>query len=113
MVFGPESQQAGCAGPGSIAQAATDRYEEAVQELISAKAERRTPEPVEEAPRAASVVDLMEALNASVSAARNTRGDDATVHDIKHAPAKKTSAKQKTTAKKTAKKSAARKPKSA
>ncbi|WP_328335863.1 MULTISPECIES: non-homologous end joining protein Ku [unclassified Streptomyces] len=90
----------------------TDRYEEAVQELIAAKAEHRTPEPVEETSQATSVVDLMEALNASVSAARDTRGEDATVHDIKHAPAKKTSP-NKTTAKKTAKKSAARKAKSA
>lgn len=96
----------------------TDRYEEAVRELIAAKTEHRAPEPVEAAPEPASVMDLMDALNASVRTAKKTHGKDATVHDIKRAPAKRAGTKKKTAAKKptarrSAKKTAAHKPKSA
>ena len=62
-------------------------------------------------------MDLMAALNASVKAAKETRGEDATVHEMtpgkprtrkKAAPAAKKTAAKRTAAKKTAaKKSAA------
>ncbi|MCW7991466.1 DNA repair protein, partial [Streptomyces platensis subsp. clarensis] len=56
----------------------TDRYTDALIEVINAKAEHRAPVAVEgeEAP-AAPVVDLMAALEESVAKARESRGDDA------------------------------------
>jgi Ku protein, prokaryotic len=103
----------------------TDRYTEAVAGLIEAKREgKKAPAmPEQEAP-AGQVVDLMEALMASVQKAQASRGEDATVHEMpkttaakkpeKKAPAKKTAAR-KTIAKKaatktTAKKAAAKRP---
>ncbi|MFE2318600.1 Ku protein [Streptomyces sp. NPDC059441] len=89
----------------------TDRYTEAMEQLIEAKREH-TEQPKAQEPEAPSgkVVDLMAALQESVAKARTARGEDATVHDIpKKAAAKKTAKKQ--PAKKTAaKKAAARKP---
>ncbi|MER6552853.1 Ku protein [Streptomyces sp. NPDC001725] len=93
-----------------------DRYREALEELLAAKSEGKAL-PVaagaeEEEP--GKVMDLMAALNASVKEARQTRGEDATVHEMtpgrprarkKAAPAgKKTAAKSaaKSAAKKTA-----------
>ncbi|WP_328335915.1 MULTISPECIES: hypothetical protein [unclassified Streptomyces] len=110
MVFGPESQQAGCAGP---------------EELLAAKAAHREPKPLDSGEGEETkgrVVDLMAALNASVeaSAAGRSDGGHATVHDLpdhaakKTTGTKKTSAAEKTAAKKTTgKKAAGRKPKSA
>lgn len=104
----------------------TDRYTEAVEQMIEAKREHRELPAAPEEPREpGKVVDLMAALKESVAKARESRGEDATVHEMpkKKTPAKKTPAKKqpakkaaakKTTAKKTtAKKAQARKPKSA
>ncbi|WP_339135144.1 Ku protein [Streptomyces sp. f51] len=93
----------------------TDRYTEAVEQLIEAKRENREPPTAEEPEAPAQVVDLMAALKESVAKARKSRGEDATVHDL---PKKKTAAKkttttktaQKKTAKKAAKKTTGRKP---
>ncbi len=92
-----------------------DRYREALEELIAAKAEgKELPEPAEgEEQQPGQVVDLMAALNASVQKAREARGESdahATVHEMK--PRKKTAAK-KTAKKATTKKAAGRKPRSA
>ncbi|MFI6086190.1 Ku protein [Streptomyces sp. NPDC051217] len=82
-----------------------DEYTEALEKLLEAKAEGKTPpQPVGEEKRSGQVVDLMSALEQSVQQAKNSRGEtgeDATVHDM---PARK-----KTTAKKTAKKAPAKK----
>ncbi|MFF3891104.1 Ku protein [Streptomyces sp. NPDC001914] len=104
----------------------TDRYTEAVEQLIDAKREHREPPTAEEPEEApGQIVDLMAALKESVAKARKSRGDDATVHDMpekkaasKKATGKKTAAKRTTTARaakkqpaeKAAKKTAARKP---
>ncbi|WP_329538326.1 hypothetical protein OG568_49395 (plasmid) [Streptomyces sp. NBC_01450] len=101
----------------------TDQYTEAVEQLIEAKREGHEPPetPEREAPTG-EVVDLMAALQESVTKARTARGEDATVHDMPKKPAakkpaaKKTAKKQpakKTAAKKTPKKATARKPRSA
>ncbi|WP_371628977.1 Ku protein [Streptomyces sp. NBC_00341] len=96
-----------------------DHYREALEQLIEAKSEgKETPKPAEDTEReSGQVMDLMAALNASVEAAKESRGTDegdatdatdATVHPMRSrrkAPAKKTAAK-KTAAKKTAAKKA-------
>ncbi|MFE7045835.1 Ku protein, partial [Streptomyces atratus] len=102
-----------------------DQYRDALEELIEAKSEgKELPEPAEgEERESGKVVDLMAALNASVKAAEEARGEhgeDATVHEMrpsrktpakkKTAPAKKTAAKKTAAAKKgTARKPAAKK----
>ncbi|MGW1101526.1 non-homologous end joining protein Ku [Streptomyces sp. NPDC002540] len=84
-----------------------DRYRDALEELIEAKLEgRERSRPAEgEEPRAGKVVDLMAALNASVEAARESRGEEATVHEMRprrKTPAKQTAPAAQTAAKKTA-----------
>lgn len=79
-----------------------DQYRDALEELIAAKSEgKMVPEPAEGAEQeSGKVMDLMAALNASVAAAKESRGEDgedATVHTMR--PRKKTTVK-KTTAKK-------------
>ncbi|MCT6781930.1 Ku protein [Streptomyces sp. CS7] len=79
-----------------------DEYREALEGIIAAKAEGKPlPVPAEgEGREKGEVVDLMAALNASVKAAKDSRGEDgedATVHEMR--PSKKTA---KTPAKKTA-----------
>jgi DNA end-binding protein Ku len=96
----------------------TDRYTEAVEQLIDAKREHREPPTAEEPKEPAQIVDLMAALQESVAKARESRGEDATVHDLpkKKTAAKRTAKKQptkKTTTKKTSKKVTGRKPRSA
>ncbi|MFB8126082.1 Ku protein [Streptomyces bacillaris] len=99
-----------------------DEYREALEGIIAAKAEGKPlPSPAEGGEKEkGEVVDLMAALNASVKAAKESRGDDgedATVHEMRpskkttrKAPAKKTAASKKSTAsKKPAKKTAAKK----
>ncbi|MFD5898457.1 Ku protein [Streptomyces sp. NPDC060366] len=91
-----------------------DTYTDAVEKLIQAKAEGKTPAaPKAEAKRSGQVVDLMSALEQSVQQAKKTRGEsgeNATVHDM---PTRKKTTK-KAPAKKTAKKtSSRRKPRSA
>jgi DNA end-binding protein Ku len=88
-----------------------DEYRKALEELIEAKSEGTgLPEPAEgEERESGKVVDLMAALNASVKAARESRGEDngrdATVHTMqprkKTTPGKKAAPARKTTAKKT------------
>ncbi|MET8660885.1 Ku protein [Streptomyces griseus] len=71
-----------------------DTYRDALEELLTAKSEgREIPQPAESAEQEeGKVVDLMAALNASVEAARESRGEDgegeATVHEMR--PRKKT-----------------------
>ncbi|MFJ8978508.1 Ku protein [Streptomyces sp. NPDC102282] len=98
-----------------------DHYREALEELLAAKSEGKalpaTAGEAEEEP--GKVMDLMAALNASVKAAKETRGEDATVHEMtpgkprarkKAAPAAKKRASGKTAAKKQpARKTAAKK----
>ncbi|MFF0196012.1 Ku protein [Streptomyces sp. ARC12] len=75
-----------------------DAYRDALEELIAAKSEgRELPEPAEgEEQGEGKVVDLMAALNASVEAAKESRGEggggEATVHAMR--PRKKTATKK-------------------
>ncbi|MEE1735498.1 Ku protein [Streptomyces sp. BE147] len=91
-----------------------DEYRDALEDLIAAKAEgKELPEPAEAgAEESGTVVDLMAALNASVKAAKEGRGEDsdehATVHEMR--PRKKTTAKKPAPTKKiTSKKTSTRK----
>ncbi|WP_331740407.1 Ku protein (plasmid) [Streptomyces cyaneofuscatus] len=89
-----------------------DEYRQALEDIIAAKADGMPlPSPDEgEEKKAGEVVDLMAALNASVKAAKESRGEDrdgkdATVHEMRPAkktggrtaPAKKKAASSKTT----------------
>ncbi|MFI9344908.1 Ku protein [Streptomyces sp. NPDC052773] len=85
-----------------------DRYTEAIAQIIEAKREDREPPEVPEPEQPAKLVDLMSALQESVSKARASRGEDAEVHELPKKPAKKQPAK-KTAAEKTT----ARRPRSA
>ncbi|APS18381.1 MULTISPECIES: non-homologous end joining protein Ku [Streptomyces] len=99
-----------------------DEYREALEDIIAAKAEGK-PLPAraeDEGKEKGEVVDLMAALNASVEAAKELRGEDgadATVHEMRppkkaarKAPSKKAAASKKSTAsKRTTKKTAAKK----
>lgn len=94
-----------------------DEYREALEDIIAAKSEGK-PLPAlaeDEGKEKGEVVDLMAALNASVKAAQESRGEDgadATVHEMRPSktarkpPAKKTAASKKSTA---SKKTAAKK----
>ncbi|MEU2415094.1 Ku protein [Streptomyces sp. NPDC013099] len=98
-----------------------DEYREALEDIIAAKADGKPlPAPAEDGRQdKGEVVDLMAALNASVKAAKESRGEDdedATVHEMRpskktarKAPSKKAAAPKKSTASKTAKKTAAKK----
>jgi DNA end-binding protein Ku len=86
-----------------------DAYTEAIAQIIEAKREHRAPPQAEEPEaRPGQIVDLMAALQESVSKARASRGEDADVHEMpktKKTTASKTAKKQpakKTTVKKTA-----------
>ncbi|WP_406002153.1 hypothetical protein [Streptomyces sp. NBC_00829] len=72
-----------------------DHYKEAVEEVITAKIEDRQLSPMAApAPREPVLVDLMAALNESVAAARQSRGESgehATVHEM--LPPKRTAKK--------------------
>ncbi|MCX4971200.1 Ku protein [Streptomyces sp. NBC_00654] len=80
-----------------------DEYRDALEELIAAKSEgEELPVPAEAgAGESGTVVDLMAALNASVKAAKEGRGEDsdehATMHEMR--PRKKTTAKASTSKK--------------
>ncbi|MEV5762833.1 hypothetical protein AB0L61_39465 [Streptomyces tendae] len=78
-----------------------DTYTEAVAELIEAKREhhRQPPAAPEPAAESGQLVDLMAALQRSVSKAKESRGEDpgyADVHDMPKRAAKKQSAKKAT-----------------
>ncbi|MGP4052072.1 non-homologous end joining protein Ku [Streptomyces sp. 2A115] len=91
----------------------TDRYTDALAEVIKAKREGKTPPEVPEpSVPAGQVVDLMDALQESVAKAKASRGEDATVHQMPKKTAAKKTAK-KAPAKKAGKKTAGRKPRSA
>ncbi|MFB8442704.1 Ku protein [Streptomyces niveus] len=95
-----------------------DEYREALEALIEAKAEGKTPAAPKTEAKPGRVVDLMSALEDSVQQARKSRGEtgeDATVHDMptrKKTTAKKTTKKAPAT-KTSAKKTSGRKPRSA
>ncbi|KPC81344.1 MULTISPECIES: Ku protein [Streptomyces] len=91
-----------------------DRYRDALEEMLAAKSEGKAlpavPGGEEEEP--GKVMDLMAALNASVKAAKETRGEDATVHEMtpgKPRARKKSAPAAKKAAPKTRKKTAAKK----
>ncbi|MGY1579126.1 non-homologous end joining protein Ku [Streptomyces sp. MN13] len=84
-----------------------DSYTEAIAKVIEAKREDREPPAAPEQEKPPQIVDLMAALQESVSKVRASRGEDAEVHEMPK-PKKKTAAK-KTAAKKTA----SRRPRSA
>lgn len=92
---------------------ATDGYTEALEKVIRAKADgKKPPELDEEEAPAGTVVDLMAALEESVSkaqAARGETGGDATVHDMPKKRATKTTAKKAAAKKGAAKKAAGKK----
>ncbi|QIJ61393.1 Ku protein [Streptomyces sp. JB150] len=79
-----------------------DRYTEAIAQIIEAKREHREPPAIPEPEQPAQIVDLMAALQESVSKAKASRGEDAEVHELPKKTTKKQPAK-KTAAKKTAK----------
>ncbi|QHA02041.1 Ku protein [Streptomyces broussonetiae] len=98
----------------------TDRYTEALGQIIEAKREEQPLPKVPEPEQPAQVLDLMAALNASVQQAKASRGEKtgpAEVHELpepkKKAPAKKQLAKKTAAKKTTAKKSTGRRPRSA
>ncbi|MFF8017439.1 Ku protein [Streptomyces sp. NPDC007929] len=103
-----------------------DEYREAVEEVIAAKAAGEAPPQSPEPATGGKVLDLMAALESSVRAARESRGEDAEHAEVKSLPqrksaraapkqtggkkssstAKKTAAKKTTAAKKSTSKSA-------
>jgi DNA end-binding protein Ku len=86
-----------------------DACTEAIAQIIEAKREHREPPQTEESEaRPGQIVDLMAALQESVSKARASRGEDADVHEMPKA--KKTTAKKQPAKKTAAKKTAGRKP---
>ncbi|MFJ6514100.1 Ku protein [Streptomyces sp. NPDC091406] len=91
-----------------------DEYREALKDVIAAKSEGKPlPAPAEDGRQEkGEVVDLMAALNASVKAAKESRDEDATVHEIRPSSkrtTRKAPAKKSTASKKPAKKTAAKK----
>ncbi|MEU4483338.1 Ku protein [Streptomyces purpurascens] len=92
-----------------------DEYREAVEEVIAAKAAGETPRQAPEPATGGKVLDLMAALENSVRAARESRGEEAGDHaEVKPLPPRKTAraAPKQTGGKKstsTAKKTAAKK----
>ncbi|MGW5046984.1 non-homologous end joining protein Ku [Streptomyces griseoluteus] len=76
----------------------TDRYTEALQEILEAKREDHALPQPEEPEKPGKVLDLMAALNQSVAQARESRGEPADVHDMpkrsKRAATKKTPARK-------------------
>ncbi|MFG3526314.1 Ku protein [Streptomyces sp. NPDC047917] len=98
-----------------------DDYREAVEELIAAKADGRTPEPAAADDSGGKVIDLIAALESSVRAAKEARGEEPEAKEAAGAPVAEvtslsgrrksggTGAKKKATAA-TKKKAAAKKP---
>jgi DNA end-binding protein Ku len=87
----------------------SDAYRDALLQIVEAKLNGQEIEVVEPE-QAATVVDLMEALKASVAAAKKGGDDEEKPAAKKKSPAQKTAAKKKAAAKKpAAKKPAARK----
>ncbi|MFF1445036.1 Ku protein [Streptomyces sp. NPDC058295] len=81
-----------------------DTYTEAMEKIIEAKREEKPLPEIPEPEQPGRVLDLMAALEESVSKAKASRGEDADVHELpkkktagKKQPAKKTAAAKKTT----------------
>lgn len=87
-----------------------DSYTEAMERIIEAKREEKPLPEMPAPPEPGRVLDLMAALEESVSKAKASRGEGADVHEM---PKKKTTAKKTTAKKQPAKKTAARKRRSA
>jgi DNA end-binding protein Ku len=87
-----------------------DRYTEAIAQIIEAKREDREPPAIPEPEQPAQIVDLMAALQESVSKAKASRGEDAEVHELPKKTAKKQPSKKSPAA---GKKTASRRPRSA
>ncbi|WP_316784212.1 non-homologous end joining protein Ku [Streptomyces sasae] len=85
-----------------------DEYREALEEVIAAKAAGETPPEAPSPAPGGKVLDLMAALEKSVRAAKESRGEEAEVTPLpsKKATAKKTATPKKPAAKKTASKTA-------
>ncbi|MEU3529694.1 Ku protein [Streptomyces sp. NPDC038707] len=92
----------------------TDRYTQALAEIIEAKREDKSLPAVEEPEQPAQVLDLMTALQESVSKAKASRGDaePADVHELPQ-PKKKATARKPPAKQAGAKKTAGRRPRSA
>ncbi|MFF3208380.1 Ku protein [Streptomyces sp. NPDC002962] len=88
-----------------------DTYTEAMEKIIEAKREEKPLPEMPEPEQPGRVLDLMAALEESVSKAKASRGEDADVHEL--AKPKKTSTKATTAKKQPAKKTAAAKKTSA
>ncbi|MGW2720999.1 non-homologous end joining protein Ku [Streptomyces sp. NPDC001492] len=97
-----------------------DEYREALEEVVAAKAAGEAPPEAPEPAKGGKVLDLMAALEKSVKAAKESRGEEAEVRDLparksartapKQAGGKKsTSTAKKTTAKKTTASASAKK----
>lgn len=70
--------------PIADADWATDRYTDALADVIAAKRDgKKPPQPETEEAPAGQVVDLMAALEQSVQKAKATRGEDADIHELK------------------------------
>ncbi|MFJ4281150.1 Ku protein [Streptomyces massasporeus] len=67
-----------------------DEYREAVEEVIAAKAAGEAPPQSPEPATGGKVLDLMAALESSVRAARESRGEDAEHAEVKSLPPRKT-----------------------
>ena len=87
----------------------TDEYREALLTIVEAKINGEEIEVVEAEPTA-KVVDLMEALKASVAAAKKQSGEEAAEPPKKKSTAKKSAAKKSTAKKSAAKKATAKAP---
>ncbi|MFJ3932822.1 Ku protein [Streptomyces sp. NPDC090029] len=94
--------------------ALSDRYRDALEEVIAAKAAGRQRPAAQDSEQATGgeVVDLMAALNASVTAAKEARGETDDDADVHHLPTKNTATK-KTTSKKSPRKKTPTRPKQA
>ncbi|MFJ3235681.1 Ku protein [Streptomyces sp. NPDC086787] len=87
-----------------------DRYTQALEAMIEAKREHRTPPAVPEPAEPGQMLDLMAALNESVARARVSRGEEPEAEaDVHEMPKKKAAAKKTTAGEKPAKKTAAAK----
>jgi DNA end-binding protein Ku len=78
-----------------------DDYREAVEEMIAAKASGKAPPSAPAPEREGKVLDLMSALENSVRAAKESRGEE--VAEVKTLPRKKSTARKSTTSKATPK----------
>ncbi|CAM5675179.1 Non-homologous end joining protein Ku [Streptomyces glaucescens] len=86
-----------------------DEYREAVEEVIAAKAAGETPPETPEPARSGKVLDLMAALENSVRAAKESRGEGADVTPLTSRPAPKQTGGKKSTSTTPAKKTTAKK----